>query len=134
MIKHNTANYTTKHLKIFALFCISSGGIISLLRIVRHFNIICHIGDFLHTIIGLWQPMFMGFFQLSRLYYCFSSNQVYSNKGYSTFLFVIMFIVGFLIMSTDIFIALNNICLKCGINLHENFRFDYNDSKLIAFS
>ena len=39
----------------------------------------------------------MGFYQLSRLYYCFSNQQIHSNKGYPKCLFIIMYAMGIMV-------------------------------------
>ena len=64
---------------------------------------------------------FMGFYQLSRLYYCFSRNQVYSSKGYRNFVFIVMYIIGFLFtlntISYPIYFMNKNLKIDyCGIN------------------
>ena len=133
-IKQCTANYTTKHLKIFALLCICCGVISSVTAILRYFNGFCYIADFLHVIIGLWQSIFMGYFQLSRLYYSFSQNQVYSSKGYSTWLFIVMFAIGFILMISYLFMALNTLSPHCGIDTSAGYIFYADDVQIVSFS
>ena len=60
----------------------------------------------------------MEYYQLSRLYYCFSSTKIYSNKGYPNWLFTIMFtgmaIIFFCLVISPWFGY--NISRVCGIN------------------
>ena len=60
----------------------------------------------------------MGFYQLSRLYYCFSKNKIYSNKAYPNYLFIIMYIIGILLLFIGILSAWFGYIIigKCGIN------------------
>ena len=43
------------------------------------------------------QTLFLGYYQLSRLYYCFANSQIHSNKGYSDAVFMIMYSTGLVI-------------------------------------
>ena len=67
----------------------------------------------------------MGSYQLSRLYYCFSTNKVYSNKGYSNKLFIIMTIIAIIIIIsiplTCIFSETCRLRSKCGLNDEGDF-------------
>eukprot|EP01084_Bolivina_argentea_P137213 241661_1 len=65
---------------------------------IKSFPLLCMICGVLVEI--AIQGIFMGFFQLSRLYYCFSSSNVHSTKGYSKSVFIFMYAIGALIMCT----------------------------------
>merc|ERR1719356_1716230 len=95
-----------------------SGTLFSIVNSVRFVPILCSFStSFLHSI--LWtQAVFMGFYQISKLYYCFSQNQIYSKKGYPNWLFIIMYIIGIFIFLSGwsypyFAVSLN---LHCGIN------------------
>lgn len=64
----------------------------------------------------------MGFYQLSRLDYCFSKEKVYSNKGYPSWLFLAMYAIGICgVMSMLIapWLLYNTRIQKCGICWHD---------------
>ena len=48
----------------------------------------------IHNIFVGLQGLAMGLYQISRLFYCFSSSKVHSNKGYPNWVFILMYGVG----------------------------------------
>ena len=101
-IRSGNAKYTTKYLKLWSLLCIGSGPIIALCQILRFINGTCLFVYYIRILLGLWQSVFMGNYQLSRIYYCFSRNQVHSNQGYPNYIFIIMFGIGLILLIGDI--------------------------------
>ena len=91
-------NFTTKSLKIWSALCIFSGPLIGFCIFALYFDGFCYFTWYFIGVTILYQPVFMGLYQLSRLYYCFANNQVYSNKGYPNWLFNIMFGLGYFSM------------------------------------
>ena len=76
----------------------------------------------------------MGFYQLSRLYYCFANNQIHSDKGYPKWLFNIMYIIGVIIclnyaVSNETMPNFSIFNSKCGIN--DKFEFYYHSLHII---
>ena len=86
---------TTKALKIYSIIYILFGSITGLDLVVLYIN------GVIYSIfaIGLsYQFILMGFYQLSRLHYCFANEQIYSNNGYPNWLFIIMQSIGVICM------------------------------------
>eukprot|EP01084_Bolivina_argentea_P139595 245562_1 len=96
--RNNECQFTTKYLKISSLVCIISGSLFGFFQFTLWFPIFCYFGVQIIGIFITTQTIFMGFFQLSRLYYCFAKNQCYSDKGYSNYLFIIMYTFGFIFL------------------------------------
>ena len=55
---------------------------------------ICIFAASLSLMFATLQILSMGFYQLSRLYYCFANKQIHSKKGYPNYFFIIMFVMG----------------------------------------
>ena len=77
----------------------------------------------------------MGFYQLSRLHYCFSNSQIHSDKGYPKWLFNIMYTIGIILAINYIasieFVKNGHIFqTKCGIN--DKYEFFYQPLDLIT--
>ena len=48
-------------------------------------------------VISYTQIVFLSFYQLSRLHYCFSNQQLHGKKGYPQWIFILMVIIGFML-------------------------------------
>ena len=83
--------FTTKWLKIYSFLCILSAPFTGFFIATLHLNGTCYFAWYLFGLFTFYQPLFMGFYQISRLYYCFARTQVYSDKGYPKWLYTIMF-------------------------------------------
>ena len=94
--KSKEIKFTNKYLQIFSLSTIISGVFYGFFSTVASINRFCHFGYQMLSVSAVFQCLFMGFYQLSRLYYCFASTQIHSNKGYPNWLFIIMHIIGIL--------------------------------------
>lgn len=115
--KTDKAKFITKQLQLWSLLCMISGAINPIITIGFYLPYSCYISPYLSAISVNIQTSSMGFFQLSRLYYCFSQNKVYSSHGYPTCLFIIMFIIGILqFIAASIIPALWIVPKTCGIN------------------
>ena len=111
-------HFTTDSLALWSFLCISCGPFIGFWMILSYIDGTCYFADFLLFISFASQPLFMGFYQLSRLYYCFAQSQVYSTKGYSNYVFIIMFLIGiFLIINIIILYSMQyGFIISCGMN------------------
>ena len=69
------------------------GPIVSLIYGMAYLPGLCHVHHVLLTPMACLQVASMECYQLSRLYYCFSRNQVHSDKGYPKWVFWALFIV-----------------------------------------
>ena len=114
---NSTKSSTTKSLEITSLLSIIFGAISLFFLSVNELNIFCYFSSFCLHLFFSSQFVCLGFYQLSRLHYCFSNDKIHLNKGYPKWLFIIMFIFGLtfhLIWNTVlIFYGLYS---KCGID------------------
>ena len=117
-IKNGVAKYTTKYLKWWALLCILCGALSQLFNAMSYIPILCHFIYYISNVLSLSQSVFMGFYQLSRLYYCFSISKLYSDRGYPQYLFYIMFGTGFMLLINHILypVADGQIFDSCKLN------------------
>ena len=90
--------FTTKSLQLSSICCMTCGFVALLSWSLYPFNIFCHFSILLADICIVLEIFFMGIYQLSRLYYCFANDQIHSKKGYPTYLFIIMWIIGIIIV------------------------------------
>eukprot|EP01084_Bolivina_argentea_P187654 323174_1 len=120
---YGETTFTTKSLQLWSILCISCAVIVAFSTFIQYINGFCYFMWYLVITVNYSQPILANFYQLSRLYYCFARNQVYSNKGYPTYLFVIMFLIGIIILLSGMINALfaNGLPLQCGINKQIQF-------------
>eukprot|EP01084_Bolivina_argentea_P042645 78622_1 len=96
-IKSGSVKFTTNWLFLWSFLCIACGPIVGLCIFLSPFNGFCYFTPTIQNIVNQNQSLFIGFYQLSRLFYCFSSQQAYSSKGYSNCLFIFMFTIGIIL-------------------------------------
>eukprot|EP01084_Bolivina_argentea_P148921 260258_1 len=92
--KSEKIDFINKSFKTLPLLCIICGTFLGFCMCTQYFDGICYISSQLNVVLFAWQSINMGLYQLSRLYYCFSKNKVYSNHGYPNCLFYVMIIIG----------------------------------------
>ena len=90
--------FTTKWLRIHSLISHMFGIGYAITWTVDYLPFTCYFSAPLQFTCGTSQLLFIGFYQLSRLYYSFSKSNVYSNKGYRNWVFITMFSIGILIL------------------------------------
>ena len=134
-IRSGQATYTTNYLKLWSVLCLLCGPIQGLSTLLRYMDGLCYITWYIRHITLMLQPIFMGFYQLSRLYYCFSQNQVYSDKGYPSYLFIVMFIIGaaLFLLTVEYPIAMHGFPTKCGWIHNDNYQFIQYTEKIESF-
>ena len=81
----------SKHLSASSYLCIALGPINSFSRIISYLPGLCYVYDILGGPLGILQNSAMEYYQLSRLYYCFSRKQIHSKVGYRNWVFVVLF-------------------------------------------
>lgn len=81
----------TKYLSVFSYLCIAMAPINAILGAAAYVPGLCVIASFLRAPGVCFQIVVMECYQLSRLYYCFSRDQVHSDKGYPKWVFVVLF-------------------------------------------
>ena len=131
MLKHErkqrrdkAVKFTTKSLEFCSILCIICGLITNIFLFARNVNGFCHFSAFIFDVFAALQATFMGLYQLSRLYYCFANNQIYSNNGYPKWLFILMIVIP---ITTAINYSVATLLTpgifntKCGIN--HNYEF-----------
>lgn len=89
-----TTHFTTTYLRVFSLINLCSGFLATLLSTIRYIPGLCLIDNGCYFIAVSFQVAAMGFYQLSRLYYCFNNQQIHRQDGYPTFVFIIMITMG----------------------------------------
>ena len=120
--------YPSKGLQCYPLACIVCGSLSAFFGAIRFLPIACYFSGQIYSVMIGWQALFLGYFQLSRLHYCFATTQVYSNKGYPNWVFTIMYIIGIinvLLTSMNSFIYSGNSPSRCYIN----YKFQYTQSE-----
>ena len=120
--------FTTPFLQYTSLSCIVSGFLVYIFLLFTYLKGICKFNRFVATIFIYIEMVSMGFYQLSRLYYCYANDQIHSNKGYPKWLFIIMTIAGFLILINGPLSHLlsHNVGLlrsECGFNANFEYYF-----------
>ena len=120
--------FTTRWFKLLSISCIISGFLQQLFSLLVYMPILCIFVGFISLTCWGTQLVFMGYYQLFRLYYCFANSQIHSNKGYPKQLFIIMYACGtveFILYTIFYFLYSNASSLlvnnKCGIK--DNFFF-----------
>eukprot|EP01084_Bolivina_argentea_P178886 309173_1 len=127
--KAGLAIFTTKYLKIWSFLCMCCPPIIGLTVFLQHFNGFCYFMWYISAITIYIQPLFVGFYQLSRLYYCFAKSQVHSDHGYSRNLFIVMYSIGIIWFFSVVITASFSGALPgiCGINEKYEYYVQYID-------
>eukprot|EP01084_Bolivina_argentea_P063386 115750_1 len=134
--KSSLSKFTTKYLQLWTFLCILCGTILGLFWVLLYVNGFCYLMPFGGVIVAC-QPICMGFYQVSRLHYCFSKGQVHSNKGYPDWLFIILYVIGITIIIMSIFGSIfGGIPSVCGINKKYEFyvEFIYFEKELRDFT
>ena len=125
--RESSTSFTTKWFKLFSISCIICCFSAAMCGMLSYIPIFCTFSLFLNYLLGFYAVTFMGFYQLSRLYYCFANAQIHSDKGYPKCLFIFMFIIGILLPINLMlsYLLTNQVVLlrsKCGYN---DFKFYY---------
>ena len=122
-----STTFITKSLEYTSYSCIICSFITNFLSFLEKFDGFCYFSDLVSEFMYSTQAVLMGFYQLSRLYYCFSKTQVYSNKGYSSWVFILMVIIGILLLINwplaNLFSGVLILKSKCGIDKHGQFYY-----------
>ena len=124
--KYEHINFISNATKYTSFLCIIFGTLYTITTIFAGLQSCCFIGRPLQVIFSPSQAIFMGFNQISRLFYCFSQKKVYSTKGYPTWLFIIMVSIGILLfLHVCVFpwIFINELCGT--FNTHNTGKYPY---------
>ena len=130
--KHGSSTFATKQLRIWSMVCMVSGVFIGLIGPIMKMPELCRFDGVGDALLCFIQFTAMGYYQLARLYYCFASSNVYSNKGYPTWLFTVMHILPALLIISSMSIIFGfeiKLTSYCGVN--EKWKFvSYNGGLL----
>lgn len=111
-----TTKFSSKYLCFTSAVCIWCGPISSLLLILSVVPGFCMMRLIGSAMVLSTQFQFMSFYQLSRLHYCFSNQQLRANKGYPLWIFVVMIIIGIILWICILIqrVAVDTLPAKCG--------------------
>lgn len=91
--------FISKYLKIYPLICMASGISLGIFGTTLYIPGLCYVSWQLFLISVTVQAVSLGFFQLSRLYFCFSRATTKTSQGYPNWVFYSMFGIGSLAIS-----------------------------------
>eukprot|EP01084_Bolivina_argentea_P270697 460353_1 len=122
--KAGNVTFASKFLSFWSFLCILLGVLNGLVTFTRYFDEFCYFMWYFQEIFFSNQAVIMGFYQLSRLSYCFSKNKMYPNN-----IFIIMYIIGVIIILGSLVNPLLNgdIPTHCGIDQSYNYYVKYLD-------
>ena len=125
--------FTSQYLRIFSSITIWNGFISAILAILRLLPGFCLMDYSAIALLSGSQFVSMGFYQLSRLHYCFSNVQVHHNRGYPLWIFVLMIFIGSLSLISWIMLNTMAIALpsKCGYHRDFNIFWEYRESTVL---
>ena len=89
--RKSSVAFTNIWFEYTSITCISCGCLAGLFTVLRVLNGFCQYAIFVFYICLAFQGISMGFYHLSRLYYCLANQQIHSKKGYPRWLFKVMF-------------------------------------------
>ena len=125
--RSSITKFTTKRLKILSISCIINGLIARIFFFTDYLYPFCIFSYVIGWIFYDLQFLSMGYYQLSRLYYCFANDQIHSNKGYPKWLFYIMYTSGIVFAVNMQFMLMSNVEHHriCGINNKYEFTITF---------
>ena len=88
------AKFTSKYMRIFSIGTLWSGFIAALFVALPVFPGFCYLDLSGKAIVFGFQTQCMGWYQLSRLHYCFSNEKIHNRNGYPLSVFIILFAFG----------------------------------------
>ena len=95
--RSGSITFTSRFLGIFSAATLWAGIIVTLLLALKFVPAFCFMERTAPFIAITTQFMFMGFYQLSKLYYCFSNNQIHARNGYPLWIFIVMITFGIML-------------------------------------
>eukprot|EP01084_Bolivina_argentea_P270699 460357_1 len=122
--KAGNATFSSKFLSLWSFLCILFGVLQGLEIFTFYFDGFCYFMWYLHYVFAMNQPVMMGFYQLSRLSYCFSKKEMYSNT-----MFIAMYAIGAVLILDGIVFCLfeGKIPTHCGIDQTYSHYVEYLD-------
>eukprot|EP01084_Bolivina_argentea_P200131 342270_1 len=99
--------WISKYIQYLPLIVMISGFLNILFTFFMCLPDFCYFGGMCFSITVAFQFVSLGYYQLSRLFYCFSESQIHSKIGYSKLTFIIMISIGFLVFIVGIIFIRN---------------------------
>ena len=88
------ANFASKYMRIFSVSTLRSGFIAALFVALPVFPRFCYLDLSGKAIVFGFPIQCMAWYQLSRLHYCFSNEQIHNRNGYPLSLFIVLIAFG----------------------------------------
>ena len=129
----STTLFASGLLRFTSAGCLLCAPIASLLLIFSVIPGFCMI-HWMGTLIAMsTQTAFLGFYQLSRLYYCFSNKQLHGKHGYPKCLFLVMGIIGMInwISAVMLETAVMSSPSKCGYRNDLSFFYRFRERSIL---
>ena len=122
------ATFSNHRMEVLPIITIISGITFSLSTANTFFPYLCNIAPLISFVSVASAGCSMGFYQMERLYYCFSQSKVHNKYGYPQWIFAVMFGIGILLFIDfciiPFFIYLP--IIKCGINhKYQYYPYEY---------
>ena len=108
-----TTHFSSQYLRITSAVCFWCGPISPTLLICSVIPGFCMMRFIGSTMTFYTQILFLSFYQLSRLHYCFSNQQLHAKKGYPFWVFVMMVIIGIILWISGLMLHIFVDTLPC---------------------
>eukprot|EP01084_Bolivina_argentea_P190148 326849_1 len=112
-----------KVLIVFEFGVLISAALCTSSSIANFVHVTCKYTLPLHAIFISAQRLFLTFYQIGRLQYCFSNQSQTTNYGFSKYTFIVLYLIGSVILCTNMIIS----PVIFPINLMENYGCTYGD-------
>ena len=126
-LKSKESKFSTKYLKYLSFLSLSSGFFFSMLSLISRLPYTCYAAGSL-SLSAFWsQGIFLGLYQLARLYYCFAKSSIHSDEGYSNYIFIIFGIIGIILLIHIMVCPWYHfpIVIDCGMDEHGQYYSEY---------
>ena len=122
-----TTHFSSKYLRIASAVCFWCGPISPALLICSVIPGFCMMRFIGSTMTFYTQILFLSFYQLSRLHYCFSNQQLHAKKGYPFWVFILMVIIGINLWISGLMlhIFVDTLPSKCGFTNDISFFYQF---------
>ena len=120
--------FSTKQSQYYSIISMTCGLLYGMSKIGMQLPYLCHFSWAIVRISWVGQAIFMGFYQLDRLSYCFAQHRVYSSKGYPKWLFMVMNIFGVMLFVVLIILSIISYVYDikhCGLRINGDWDWFY---------
>lgn len=131
--KNQSTSFASPSMKILSLLCIGLAPLSTFLAATGFLNISCYIAGTLHVALSESIFLLLISYQISRLYYCFATSKIYSNKGYPNWVFITMYSIAIItnINLTFVTFGESGIPKYCGIDNKLEYEIIYGNSQYL---